>query len=300
MIDFKGKTILVTGGAGFVGSHLCERLITEGARVISLDNYFAGSKDNHIEGVEYVEGHTRDIATLIGDKFGKIDLVYHLGEYARVAESMNEPDVVMDLNISGTFAVLEFCRLNKIKLVYAGSSTKFADKNNFDIEGKDLSPYTWTKAINTDLVVQYGAWYGLEYAICYFYNVYGKRERSGKYGTVIQIFKEKYLNNEKLEVRLPGTQARSYTSVEDTVNALILIGQKGNGDGYGIAASEEYSILDVAQMYEGAEVEMLPARATSRSGSVVDTAKLASLGWIQEYKLKDYINKIVEEKNLNK
>src|SRR6185503_19791717 len=97
------KTVVVTGGAGFVGSHLCERLAADGHRVISLDNYFTGTHANEVAGVEYREGHTKDIATLIPET---PDLVYHLGEYSRVAQSMEEPEKVWDLNIVGTAAVL--------------------------------------------------------------------------------------------------------------------------------------------------------------------------------------------------
>src|SRR5688572_15057313 len=121
------KTILVTGGAGFVGSHLCEALARAGNRVISLDTYFAGSKETHSDGVEYREGHTKDIETLVPEK---MDIIYHLGEYARVEQSLAEPDVVWDLNIAGTHAVIEYWRKrnrsgHETKLVYAGSSTKF-------------------------------------------------------------------------------------------------------------------------------------------------------------------------------
>src|SRR5262245_44005664 len=101
------KIIVVTGGAGFIGSHLCKHLIKEGHKVISLDNYFTGSKDNHIEGVEYREGHTKDVEKHIGET---PDVIYHFGEYSRVAKSLEEPEVVFDLNILGTFGVLEFWR----------------------------------------------------------------------------------------------------------------------------------------------------------------------------------------------
>src|SRR4051812_36789334 len=113
------KLILVTGGAGFIGSNLCERLVASGHRVISLDNYFTGSRENHVAGVEYREGHTKDIAKVVPET---PDLIYHLGEYARVEQSLEEPALVYDLNAVGTFAVLEFWRAKKCKLVYAGSS----------------------------------------------------------------------------------------------------------------------------------------------------------------------------------
>ncbi len=87
------QLILVTGGAGFIGSHLCARLVADGHKVISLDNYFTGSRDNHVAGVEYREGHTKDIAKLVPET---PDIIYHLGEYSRIAKSLEEPDVVFD------------------------------------------------------------------------------------------------------------------------------------------------------------------------------------------------------------
>jgi UDP-glucose 4-epimerase len=279
------KTIVVTGGAGFIGSHLCEALVAQGHRVISLDNYFTGSKDNHVPGVEYREGHTKDIAQHISEK---PDLVYHLGEYSRVAQSIEEPDLVWDLNLVGTYAVLEFCRAHGIKLVYAGSSTKFADARADGTLGRDLSPYTWAKAINTELVRNYGHWYQLPYAISYFYNVYGPRELAGKYGTVVEIFRQNVLKGEPLKVNAPGTQRRIYTHVLDTVEALLLIGEKGEGDEYGIASADEVSTIELAKMF-GGSIEMMPERKTSRPGANVDTTKIKALGWQQKRFLKDYI-----------
>jgi len=161
----KRKTILVTGGAGFVGSNLIERLLQDPANdVYSLDNYFTGKTENHIPGATYIKGHTKDIATLVT---ATPDIVFHLGEYARVEQSVEDMPIVWESNKDGTFAVLEFCRKHGAKIVYAGSSTKFGDGGL----GRDQSPYAWTKASNTELVRNYGTWYGLTYAITYFYNV---------------------------------------------------------------------------------------------------------------------------------
>lgn len=286
------KLILVTGGAGFIGSHLCERLVKEGNKVISLDNYFTGSRENHVAGVEYREGHTKDIEKHIPET---PDLIYHLGEYSRVAKSIEEPAVVWDLNMMGTFGVLEFWRKRGGKLVYAGSSTKMATPRPEGIAGRDLSPYTWSKASNTELVHNYGVWYGLPYSITYFYNVYGPRELSGEYGTVIEIFRQKFLKGEPLEVRLPGTQERIYTHVNDTVEGLVLVGEKGTSDEYSIAAKENYPILEVAKLF-GGEIVMLPARSTSRPSAAIDTntEKIKMLGWKQAHTLEDYVRKIKE------
>jgi UDP-glucose 4-epimerase len=282
------KIILVTGGAGFIGSHLCERLVQDkNNRVISLDNYFTGSKDNHVEGVEYREGHTKDIEKHIPEK---PDIIYHLGEYSRVEKSFDDMEIVWDLNKLGTFAVLEFCRKNNVKLVYAGSSTKFGDGGL----GRNQSPYAWTKASNTELVRNYGLWFGLSYAITYFYNVYGPRERFGTYGTVVEIFKQKYLKNETLGVVSPGTQTRNFTHVEDIVGGLILVGKNGEGDDFGIGSEEKYSVLELAKMF-GSEVNMLPERKGNRMQASIDTEKTKSLGWEPSQNLKKYVEDIVSK-----
>lgn len=288
------KTILVTGGAGFVGSHLCARLLSQDHRVISLDNYFTGSKDNHVAGVEYREGHTKDIATLVPEK---VDVLYHLGEYSRVAKSIEEPHRVWDLNVTGTLAVLEFWRIQKCKLVYAGSSTKFTGARADGTEGRDLAPYTWAKAAMSELIANFGRWYGLPYAIVYFYNVYGPGERAGvdQYGTVIETFKQAYCTGAPLQVRSPGTQTRAFTHVEDTVEGIILAGEKGDGDEYGICAEEVYSLLDVAHLF-GGEIEMLPQTKTSRSSGAIGSQKIKALGWQQKHTLSSYIEELKRRK----
>jgi len=276
--------ILVTGCAGFVGSHLVRRLVADGHRVISLDNYFAGSRENHVPGAEYREGHTKDIEELIPES---PDLVFHLGEYSRVEKSFEDVETVWDLNKAGTFAVLEFVRRRGAKIVYAGSSTKFGDGG----EGRDQSPYSWAKATNTELVKNYAAWFGVPYAITYFYNVYGPGERAGAFGTVIEIFRKNYLSGRPLTVTAPGTQKRNFTHVADIVDGLVLVGEKGAGDEFALGDETAYSVLEVAQMF-GGEVVMLPERAGNRMGSGLDTEKARSLGWEAKRHLKDYIEEI--------
>lgn len=278
------KIILVTGGAGFIGSQLCARLAKDGHKVISLDNYFTGSRENHVAGVDYREGHTKNVEKHITET---PNIIYHLGEYSRVEKSLKEPALVWDLNKDGTFGVLEFWRKRGGKLVYAGSSTKFGDGGL----GRDQSPYAWTKATNTELVRNYSVWYNLPHAITYFYNVYGPRERSGAYGTVIEIFKQKYLAGESLTVNAPGTQKRNFTHVEDIIDGLILVGGDGTGDDFGIGDEQAYSILEVAQMF-GGEIIMNPASQGNRMNSDIDTLKTRSLGWSPKKKLANYISEI--------
>lgn len=284
------KLAVVTGGAGFVGSHLCERLVTEGYQVISLDNYFTGTIDNHVEGVEYRTGHTKDIKTLIPET---PTILFHLGEYARVGPSLFEPDVVWDLNIVGTLAVLEWWREKKCKLVYAGSSTKFVqDARSSEVAGRDRAPYNFAKAMNSELVHNYGTWYDLPYSVAYFYNVYGPRERAGQfegtYGTVVETFRQCAHNSKPATIYGTGEQTRAFTHVLDTVQALILIGEKGTKDEYAISAAQGYSLNELADMF-GLQKDYKEATRSTRSSAPQDTTKLQALGWSQQYTLKDYI-----------
>ena len=280
------KKVLVTGGAGFIGSHLCEKLLNSGMyEVFSLDNYFTGNENNHIKGVNYIRGNTSEIENLITFK---PSLIYHLGEYSRVEQSFEDIEKVWRFNKDGIFAVLEFCRKTGAKIIYAGSSTKFGDGGL----GRDQSPYAWTKASNTELVINYGKWFNISYAITYFYNVYGPREISkGKYATLIALFKELKKANMPLSVVSPGTQKRNFTHVDDIINGLILVGEKGIGDDYGIGNDESYSILEIANLFEG-EIIMLPERKGNRLSAEVMTEKTIKLGWKPQKSIKQYIKNL--------
>ena len=278
------RLILVTGGAGHVGSHIIEQLVHDANnQVISLDNYFAGSTDNHIEGAEYRQGHTKDIDKLVPET---PDIVYHLGEYARIAPSFDDIAEVYDMNVVGTFAVVEFCRQRQVgKLVYAASSTKFAIEG----DGRHQSPYALTKATNVDLVNDYGRWYDLPYAICYFYNAFGPREQGkGKYATLIAKFEQAYLNGEPLPVVKPGTQKRNFTYVGDLARGIILVGEKGRGDGYALNNTHTYSVIEIAEAFGGPieYIEGSPGR--SESGDAPAKAR-EELGWETTVDILDYI-----------
>ena len=292
----KKQLAVVTGGAGFVGSHLCERLVADGYQVISLDNYFSGSKDNHVDGVEYREGHTKDIAEHISET---PQIIFHLGEYSRVAPSLEEPHQVWDLNVAGTCAVLEWWREKKCKLVYAGSSTKFADERNDGVAGQNRAPYSFAKAMNTELVHNYGRWYDLDYSVSYFYSVYGPRERAGQfsggYGTVVETFRQCARSEEKVcQINGTGDQTRAFTHVLDTVDALMKIAEKGERNEYAISAAEVYSLNDLKDMF-GLIAEYNEPTKSTRSNGAEDTNKLQTLGWQQQYQLKEYIESCLKE-----
>ncbi len=280
----ENKNAVVTGGAGFIGSHLCERLLLEGYNVVSIDNYFTGKEENHIKGVRYIKGNTKDIKWM-GIK--SPDILYHLGEYSRVEQSFEDIKLVNDYNTQGTFKVLEYVKDKKCKLIYAGSSTKFGDN------GADSSPYAFTKAQNTELVINYSKWFGIDYAITYFYNVYGGKEISeGKYATLIALYKEKVRLKENLPVVLPGTQERNFTHIDDIIDGLILVGEKGKGDGYGIGSDQSYSVIDVAMMFSNygkVQIDELPERKGNRNSGTLITEKTKKLGWKSKKNLLEYI-----------
>lgn len=284
------KLILVTGGAGHVGSHVVEELAKDAQnRIISIDNYSNGSKANHIAGknIEYRRGDTSSISALVPEN---PDFVYHLGEYARIAPSFDEPDVVFKLNTVGTQAVVEFCRQRKVqKLIYAASSTKFANEG----QGRHQSPYALSKAHNVELIKDYDKWFGLPHAICYFFNAYGPREKGvGVYGTVIAKFEQWYLQGKSLNVVKPGTQKRNFTYVKDLARGLILAGQKGSGDGYALNNVKSYSILEIAQAF-GGKVNLVEGRPGRDGAGELPTKARDELGWETTVDILDYIRDFV-------
>ena len=284
------KMVIVTGGAGLIGPSLIELLLPK-YRVVSLDNYFIGSEKNHIDGAEYIKGHTKDIESFLGNETPSV--IFHLGEYSRVEQSFNDIELVWESNVAGTFRVLEFWRKRKCKIIYAGSSTKFADGGL----GRDQSPYAWMKASNTELVSNYGHWFDLPYAITYFYNGYGPRELSeGPYASVIGRFKKQHAAGQAITVVAPGTQRRNFTHVEDIARGLFMVGEKGYGDEYGLGSPESFSMLDIAKMF-GGEIAMLPERKGNRMESIVDTSRAEKeFGWKTEHTVREYIESLKAKK----
>ncbi|MFZ2803648.1 MAG: NAD-dependent epimerase/dehydratase family protein [Patescibacteria group bacterium] len=285
------KKILVTGGAGFIGSHLCEALTKDPEnQVTSLDNYSTGSEANHVAGVTYVHGDTRDVEQLV--EFVP-DLIFHLGEYSRTSASFKEPEKTWSYNVEGTFRVLEFCRKKGVKkILYAGSSTKLADGG----DGRNQSPYAWTKAMNTELFQRYNDWFGVPFVTVYFYNVYGGREiQEGSYATLIGIFKRLTREHKPLTIVAPGTQHRSFTHVNDIVRGILLAAEKGNGDGYCLGPKEMHTIREVAEMF-GGEIVLLAEKPGDRKTVAIDLTKTEDeLGWKAEVALKEHIRVFLEE-----
>ena len=282
---FDSKKILVTGGAGFIGSNLIKSLASNSrSKIYSIDNYFTGSKVNHIEGVKYIH----DEAKNINKYFRKIkfDYIFHLGEYSRVEESFNDIDKVIEFNLNSFYQILKFTKKNKAKLIYSGSSTKFGEY----IDADNGSPYSWVKYSNTEFLKKFAAWYDIKYAITYFYNVYGIGEIShGKYSTVIGKFLRLKKNNFKsLPITSPGTQKRNFTHIQDIINGLLIVAIKGKGDGYGIGSNKSYSIIQIANMLN-MKYHLTKSKKGNRLSSILKVTKTKKLGWNPKINLTDYL-----------
>ena len=140
--------------------------------------------------------------------------------------------------------------------------------------------------------MNYGNWFNIPYAITYFYNVYGEREiQTGRYATLIALFKEKIKNKERLTIVSPGTQKRNFTHIDDIIDGLVLVGENGYGDEFGIGSPEAFTVLEVAELF-GGEIQMLPERKGNRMMADVVTDKTQALCWSPKCNLADYIENI--------
>ena len=152
--------ILVTGGAGFIGSNLIKKLLKEGHQVVSIDDYSTGTVDNELKGAKYIKGDVSEIG-----KCGSFDLIYHLAAKARIQPSFNLPLEYFKANATATFNLCMYCSKNNIPLQFAGSSSHHS--------GKFKNPYTFSKDISEEIVELCKVHYGLKATITRFYNVYG-------------------------------------------------------------------------------------------------------------------------------
>ena len=283
--------ILVTGGAGFVGSSLIKKLIeiNPNDEILSVDNYFTGKVSNHVEGVTYYDMSVKKF--LETEKNYKPDMVFHFGEYSRIVTSFKDIEHIIDTNIHSTSLLIDKCRQWGSKLIYSASSSKFG--NN----GKDenLSPYSWAKAKMVELIKNYGEWYGLNYEIVYFYNVYGPGQiESGDYATVIGIFEKQYREGKKLTVVSPGTQQRDFTHINDIVEGTILASQQYLNHEWYLRKGQPKTIIEIADLF--GEWEMVEERRGERqSADVVESDTEKILKWKPKHNVEDYIN-IVKSK----
>ncbi len=292
------KYLVVTGGAGFVGSNLIELLIKKTKfNIISLDNYSSGTKKNHIKNnrVKYIKGDTKNISTILNNNKFKINSIFHFGEFARIYQSFNQMDKCIEFNSIGTNAVFKFCLNNKIKLIYSATSASLGNKG----EDKNLSPYAFTKSKNLEFLENLKKWFKFKYEVIYFYNVYGPRQISkGNMATVIGIFEHCYKKNKPLPVVRPGNQTRRFTHIRDTVEVCYAAWKKNKNRHYSITNRKSYSIKEVAKLFKS-KIKFLPSRLGERYASALTDMNLSNkvhrkFGRI---KLKDYIDDFINKFN---
>ena len=282
--------ILVTGGAGFVGTNLIKRLLKDGHNVVSLDNYSTGTEENHQEGCKYIYADIRDVIDF-SYFMEKPDVIYHLGAIARIQPSFVNPAPTLETGILGTMNVLEWVREleNKPKLIFAGSSSVHS--------GKMKNPYTFSKYVADDLCLLYKEHFGVDVSICRFYNVYGPHQLiEGEYCTVIGIFERQYKEGIELTITGDGTQRRDFTHIDDIVDGLILTSESETSHkiielGRGV----NHSINELAEMF-GCGYTYIPARPGEAKVTLCDTSEaLTKIGYKPKVNLKDYIEEVISE-----
>lgn len=276
--------ILVTGGAGFIGTNLIKRLLKEGHTVFSLDNYETGLKENHQKGCVYLEDDIENVVNLDKD----FDKVYHLAALARIQESFNNPEETYRVNTTGTQKVCEFIRHTNAKLIYAGSSSRWCDPHT--------SPYATSKFLGEEIIKMYRRTYGLNMEIARFYNVYGPHEIvDGIWAAVIGIWRNQVTNGEKITIIGDGEQRRDFTHVDDIVEGLFRIGFKDikHEDAWELGTGINYSINEVYQMFRerfGTDFINIPDQPGNYRKTLRENDdSLERLGWEPSDKLKDYI-----------
>ena len=283
--------ILITGGSGFIGKNLIEHIYNnyKYEKIISIDNYYSSSKKNNIlyKNVHYLKLDTRNINTTKNKllKNFKPKYVFHFAEFSRIVASFEKIEDCYTFNSNGTFNVLQYCIKNKSKLIYSGSSSKFGHLKN-----QHLSPYSWTKAKNIELIKNYANWFNLNFSIVYFYNVYGKYQIKNHFmSAVIGIFEEQYLQSKYLTVVKPGYQKRDFTDVRDIVKGTVLAALKGSNDEYHLGTGNNYKMIDVAKMFSN-KIKLIPERKGERFSSKSSITKARkALGYKPEFNLEEYI-----------
>jgi UDP-glucose 4-epimerase len=258
---------LVTGGAGFIGSHLVDVLVAEGHNVVVIDSLVSGKKSNLVNVWDKIEFYQADITSdEMSDFFIGCDVVFHLAALADIVPSIVDPVGYVTTNVVGTLRVLEAVRKNKVpRVVYAASSSCYGLVD--EVPTKETSPiqptypYALSKWMGEELVMHWGELYKIDVLSLRLFNVYGPRARtSGNYGAVLGVFFAQHLADLPLTVVGDGTQTRDFIYVRDVVEAFVAASKcKANGVSINIGASNPVSVNEVARMI-GGQIVNIPRR----------------------------------------
>ena len=287
--------IIITGGAGFIGSSLIKYLLKKtNLKIISVDNYSTGSKQNHInhKNVKYIKSENINISKILKKYTNKIKVIFHFGEFSRIYQSFLNTKECLNYNIYNSFEVVNFAKDNKIKIIYSATSS------NLGNNGKDQnsSPYSWTKSKNIELIKNYSKWFGLKYELLFFYNVYGPGQISiGKMATIIGIFQTQYKEKKPFTIVRPGSQIRDFTHIDDIIEGCYLAMIKGKNNEYMLCSGKKYSILQIAKMFD-AKHKFIPSRPGDRADSTIlnNNAKNI-LGFKAKKNIKTYIKEFINK-----
>ena len=279
--------VLVTGGAGFIGTNLISRLVKEGHDVLSVDDYSTGTADNHNSKALYQH---KNIQTLQYEYGMNFDKVFHLAALSRIQPSFNFPSLTFNSNVKGTEAVLEFARKSGTKVIYAGSSSKWHNPYQ--------SPYAAYKYLGEEVCKLYKTTYGMDVEIARFYNVYGPKEIvDGDMAALIGIWRDQINKDKPLTIVGDGEQRRDFTHVDDIVDGLYRIGfkQEQHEDAWELGTGLNYSINEVYSMFKSRFKDITCNYLPDQSGNYRVTLQenkdaQERLGWKPKDRLQQYIS----------
>jgi len=304
------KTALVTGGAGFIGSHIVDRLLKMGTEVRVIDNE---SSDSHEQFYwnNNCENYKDDICNYsLMEKITKgIDVIFHLAAEARIQPAINNPLLAVKANVLGTCSVLQAARENDIhRVVYSSTSSAYGFNNIPSQEGmvKDcLNPYSVSKTAGEELCSMYTDLFGLETVIFRYFNVYGDRQPTkGQYAPVIGLFLKQHQEGKPMTIVGDGLQRRDYTYVKDVVEANILAAISSDkniiGELFNIGTGINYNIFDLVECISGKkdiiedkDFVFVPERMGEVKESLADITKAKEiLRWNPKMELKNWIKEM--------
>lgn len=273
--------ILVTGGAGFIGTNLVKKLLEKNYKITSIDNYSTGLKSNHQDNVHYIESDIRFIDDY--SIYGEFDIVYHLAAIARIQPSFEMPEDYFITNANATLKIAKYCSNKNIPLIYAGSSSHHS--------GKFKNPYTFSKDIGEEIIKLFQEHYKLKASITRFYNVYGPYHlKEGGYTTLIGAWEKCIEKNQPLIIYGDGSKRRDFTHVEDIINALILILEKQAwGNIFELGRGKNYSIKEISQMFNKEVIYKENKPGEAQETLCTDDTAYKTLNWKPENNIETYI-----------